>query len=80
MAWQIAFLVIGSNPVRFRPLMIPSIVEKLGHVAGVAVLHAQARISAADAIAAGPDLLLGVLFVAAFAKTPTLRGRDASNA
>jgi hypothetical protein len=24
MAWQIAFLVIGSNPVRFRPLMIPT--------------------------------------------------------
>jgi hypothetical protein len=23
MAWQIAFLVIGSNPARFRPLMIP---------------------------------------------------------
>jgi hypothetical protein len=39
MAWQIAFLVIGSSPVRFRPLMIPSIVEKFGHVAGVAVLY-----------------------------------------
>lgn len=32
MAWQIAFLVIGSNPARLRPLMIPSILEKLGHV------------------------------------------------
>jgi len=32
MAWQIAFLVIGSNPVRFRPLMIPSIIEKAGYV------------------------------------------------
>jgi hypothetical protein len=37
MAWQIAFLAIGSSPARFRPLMISSIVEKLGHVAGVAV-------------------------------------------
>jgi cytochrome b len=25
MAWQLAFLVIGSDPARFRPLMIPSI-------------------------------------------------------
>jgi hypothetical protein len=65
MAWQIAFLVIGSNPARFRPLMAPSIVEKLGYVVTVAVLHGQARISTADAAAAGPDLLLGVLFVAA---------------
>ena len=26
-AWQIAFLVIGSSPARFRPMMIPSIVS-----------------------------------------------------
>jgi transcriptional regulator with GAF, ATPase, and Fis domain len=70
MAWQIAFLVIGSSPARFRPLMIPGIVEKFGHVVGVAVLYSQARISTTDAVAAGPDLLLGVLFIAAFAKTP----------
>ena len=50
MAWQIAFLLIGSNPARFRLLMIPSIVEKLGYVVTLAVLYAQARISAADAI------------------------------
>lgn len=69
MAWQIAFLVIGSSPKRFRPLMIPAIVEKFGHVVGVAVLYSQGRISTMDAMAAGPDLLLGVLFIAAFANT-----------
>jgi hypothetical protein len=69
MAWQIAFIVIGSSPERFRPLMIPSIVEKFGHVVTVAVLYGQARISDADGTAAVPDLLLGVLFIAAFAKT-----------
>ena len=70
MAWQIAFLVIGSSPARFRPLMIPSIVEKFGHVTGVAVLYSQGRLSVPDATAAGPDLLLGVLFVLAFGMTP----------
>ena len=69
MAWQIAFLVIGSNPARFRPLMIPSIVEKLGHVVGVALLYSDARISPIDAEAAIPDLLLALLFIVAFAKT-----------
>src|SRR3954463_12434714 len=68
MAWQMAFLVIGSNPVRFRPLMLPSIFEKLGYVVTLAVLHGQARISTADAMAAVPDMLLGTLFVAAFMK------------
>ena len=70
MAWQIAFLVIGSSPARYRPLMIPGIVEKLGHVAGVAVLYGQRRLPVADAAAAGPDLVLAVLFIVAFAMTP----------
>jgi hypothetical protein len=69
MAWQIAFLVIGSNPARYRPLMIAGILEKLGHVGGVAVLYGHARISAIDAQAAIPDLLLAILFVLAFVKT-----------
>jgi hypothetical protein len=49
MAWQFAFLVIGSNPGRFRPLMLPSMLEKFGHVMTVALLHGKARISSADA-------------------------------
>jgi hypothetical protein len=71
MAWQIAFLVIVSSPARFRPLMIPSILEKVGYVVTVAVLYSQARITAAEATVAAPDLLLSVLFIAAFARTPT---------
>ena len=69
MAWQVAFLVIGSSPARFRPLMIPGILEKLGHVAGVAVLYGQRRITPADAAAAGPDLFLAILFIISFALT-----------
>jgi len=76
MAWQIAFLVIGSNPARYRPLMLPGMLEKLGHVGGVAVLYGNARISVADAQAAIPDLLLAILFIVAFAKTRA-SGRDA---
>jgi hypothetical protein len=80
MGWQIAFLVIGSNPARFRPLMIPSMVEKFGFVVTVAVLLAQARISAAEATAAAPDLLLGILFITAFAKaTPPESRVDGTN-
>ena len=77
MAWQIAFLVIGSNPGRFRPLMVPGMIEKFGHVAGLLVLYLQARVAAADALAAVPDFLLGALFVVAFAKTRALRRADA---
>jgi uncharacterized PurR-regulated membrane protein YhhQ (DUF165 family) len=77
MAWQIAFLVIGSNPQRFRPLMIPGMLEKFGYVITLGVLYAQARISWLDAQAAVPDFLLGILFVVAFAKTRMSVRRDA---
>ena len=77
MAWQIAFLVIGSSPTRFRPLMIPSMLEKFGYVMTLGVLYGQSRISATDAQAAVPDLLLGILFIVAFAKTRTFHQRDA---
>ena len=76
MAWQIAFLVIGSQPARFRPLMIPAIIEKLGYVVTLAVLYGRSRISAADAQAAVPDLLLGILFIVAFVKTRAPERRD----
>jgi hypothetical protein len=77
MAWQIAFLVIGSNPVRLRPLMIPAIIEKLGFVATVAVLHGQGRMLPAESLAAVPDTILAGLFIVAFLKTRTSdpRGR-----
>ena len=74
MAWQFAFLVIGSSPGRFRPLMIPAILEKMGHVAGVAILYGRGRLTTADATAAGPDLLLGALFIVAFVVTSSLPG------
>lgn len=69
LAWQIAFLVIGRNPARFRPFMIAAVVEKLGYVSMLIVMRAQSRISAVDAQPAWPDLLLGLLFIAAFVKT-----------
>ena len=75
MAWQIAFLMIGSNPLKYRALMIPSMIEKLGFVATVVVLYGQSRMPAADATAvAVPDLVLGILFIAAFFKTAPPRG------
>ena len=69
LAWQLAFLVIGSNPARFRPFMIPAMIEKFGYVATLIVLYAQGRIALVDAQAGVPDGLLGILFVVAFMKS-----------
>lgn len=77
MAWQVAFLLIGADPARFRLMMIPAILEKLGHVTTVATLFAGGRITTADAGTALPDLILGTLFVAAFIATRTRPGAGA---
>jgi hypothetical protein len=69
LAWQIAFLIIGSDPVRLRPMMIPSMVEKFAYGIAVVVLVVQGAMHGSDLVFAGTDLLLGVLFVAAWAKT-----------
>jgi len=66
LAWQIAFLIIASNPVRFRPLMIACMLEKFGYAASLTVLYLQRRLHASDLTFGGVDLLFGVLFVVAF--------------
>jgi len=76
LAWQIAFLIIGSNPVRLRPMMIPSVVEKFTFAAAVVALVMQGRMHRADMVFAATDLTLGVLFVAAFVKTGREGGKE----
>ena len=70
-AWQLAFLVIASDPIRYRMLMLPAMVEKFLYVATLVVLFQRGSMSAAQLGPNGLDLLWGVLFVIAFVKTKT---------
>ena len=70
LAWQIAFIVIATDPVRFRPLMIPSVFEKFSYAIAVFVLVSQGRVHKPALFFAGVDTLLGVLFVSSYLKTP----------
>jgi hypothetical protein len=69
LAWQIAFMIIATNPIRFRPFMIAAVVEKFSYGTTLAVLYLQHRLHASDLTFAVVDTLLGVLFVVAFVKT-----------
>ena len=69
LAWQLAFFVIASDPARFRPMIIPAVVEKLSYVIAVGVLYSQSRISAVQFSTGAPDALLCLLFAIAFFKT-----------
>ena len=69
LAWQIAFFFIARDPSRYRPLMIPSVVEKFSYSTAVILLVLQGRMHPSDLVFGGVDLLLGVLFVIAYFKT-----------
>jgi hypothetical protein len=69
MAWQFVFLVIATDPSRFRPMMILALVEKVSYVLAVVVLYLQSRMTPLQSLTAVPDALLGLLFVFAFFKT-----------
>jgi uncharacterized membrane protein YfcA len=71
MAWQFAFFVIASNPARFRLMMIPAVIEKLGYIVGTFVLYSHARIDSAALTTVVPDSVLCLLFVVAFVRTPS---------
>ena len=69
LAWQAAFIVIARDPVRFRPLMVPAMLEKLGYGGAAFLLYFQHRMHASDLIFAGADLILLVLFLISFVLT-----------
>lgn len=69
LAWQIAFMIIATDPLRFRPIMLAAIIEKLSYAAALIVLFAQNRMHASDLTFGIVDLLFAVLFVVAFVRT-----------
>jgi hypothetical protein len=75
-AWQVAFLVIGRDPARFRPMMIPAVVEKFMFVVSQGALYVQGRVGVGQLAAAGPDLVLGILFIVSFFRVVDHRPLD----
>ena len=68
-AWQIAFFVIASNPVRLRPIMIPAVLEKIGFGVAMVVLYLQHSVRSADLGFGIVDLVFALLFLIAFSKS-----------
>jgi len=68
-AWQVAFLILSRDPARFRPLMIPAVLEKLGFGIVAVILYSQQRLSTFMLAGGVVDLILAALFVVAYVKT-----------
>lgn len=63
---QLVCLTIARDPIRFLPLMPVAAIGKFGFAGAVAVLFAMGRLAARDLPLPAIDLLLGILFVAAW--------------
>jgi vacuolar-type H+-ATPase subunit I/STV1 len=66
LAWQVAFFIIARDPGRFRPIMIPSILEKIGYGGAMVVLYLQGRMHGQDLAFGVADLVFAALFVVAY--------------
>jgi hypothetical protein len=70
LAWQFMFLVIGSDPVRYRLAMLPAMLEKASFALAVPVLFSLGRVTAIWIGFASMDATWLVLFVVAYLRTP----------
>jgi len=69
LAWQLAFLVIARDPVRYRPLMLPAIAEKWLAAGAVVWLFSIQRINAMTLAPFLVDVVLGALFLVSYVRT-----------
>jgi hypothetical protein len=66
LAWQVLFLIMARDPVRYRVVMIPATLEKLSWSAACIALYMQGRLSSVVLGTGLLDLILAVLFVASY--------------
>jgi hypothetical protein len=70
LSWQLMFLVIGSNPIRFRTAMLPALMEKASFAIAVPILYALDRVSLTWVGFAAMDGTWLILFIIAYLRTP----------
>ncbi|MBX7054183.1 MAG: hypothetical protein K1X36_04430 [Pyrinomonadaceae bacterium] len=68
-AFQIVFLIISRDPLKYRLMIVPSVVEKFSFGIAVAILFALDRVGAQMFAAAMIDSVLGALFIVSWFKT-----------
>lgn len=69
LSWQVLFLILARDPVRYRAMMIPAVLEKATFGVAAIVLFLFQRVSAVMLGFGIVDLIFGALFVVAYAKT-----------
>ncbi|HVU86560.1 MAG TPA: hypothetical protein VHD36_04525 [Pirellulales bacterium] len=71
LAWQIGYLLIGIDPLRYRPFMLLGAFAKGSFVLSTALLVALERAPLGPSLVVLPDAIFAVLFVTAYRLTGT---------
>lgn len=69
-SFQLVYLTIGQDPVRYRPLMPLSVIAKLSFFVPVAILFAAGRIDTTTMALSSVDGLIALAFLWAWRITP----------
>jgi len=77
LTWQLLFLLLSTDPVRYRLMMIPSMFEKVVFVIPAAILYYQHSVSPVIFGVSLVDLVLGVFFLISYIKTGTANNSEA---
>src|SRR6516162_10030890 len=75
LAWQVLFLVIASDAVRYRPAMLPAMLEKASFAFAIGVLYGMGRVAGVWLAFASMDATWLVLFAVAYWLTPKVGTR-----
>lgn len=70
LVFQVVFFVIARDPIRYRPLMVVALFEKLSFGIPALILNSQGRLAPPLMAGATIDLILFALFFVALLKTP----------
>lgn len=70
-AFQLVFWIVGGDPVRFRPLMLAGVAEKLAFGVPAVLLFASGATPGAVLLFGAIDLALGLGFLLAWRATPS---------
>lgn len=73
LAWQVLFLVLSRDPVRYRAMILPCILEKVGWGTTLVILFLQGRLPLSAFAIGSVDWIFAFLFLAAYLKTTPAR-------
>ena len=69
LAWQVLFLLLSTDPTRYRLMILPAILEKVAYGLTLIVLFATGRLALSAFAIGSVDWIFAFLFLAAYFKT-----------